>query len=415
VVPLHGIVFGGMLRGIRKTAEAMYRAENPAPDDGPHTALAASGYGRARLWLGMAAVGTLVTFAALALALAGRFAPDLEAPPETQLLGLAGFALFYAVVQLPFDVFGGHLLPRWYGRSHPPPGRYLAGLARGVAAHTAVLLSAAVVLMYAGRHAGVVGTVAAGTMLALALLRGRVMIASAVAPLELTPSAPDGSASGGPVPVAMAESPDEGFTGAVLGVFRPRLHLLPLKWGQVLGAEGLQVAVRRRCLAVMTGSWRRGRLLALLFTIAGLTTAALLVGPARLGTAAGTIELSLWFTIWSFVGLLALPTPSRRGVAEVDERLLSEGCPREAVETTARRLDDLQDGERDRPALVETIFHPIPSLEHRLRGPHAHGRPGYWDAARTSVYLSLAGVGLLGRAVHCNCGRPALWVFLPTD
>ncbi len=29
VVPLHGIVFGGMLRGIRKTAEAMHRAENP--------------------------------------------------------------------------------------------------------------------------------------------------------------------------------------------------------------------------------------------------------------------------------------------------------------------------------------------------------------------------------------------------
>ncbi len=35
VVPLHGIVFGGMLRGIRKTAEAMHRAENPAPDDAP--------------------------------------------------------------------------------------------------------------------------------------------------------------------------------------------------------------------------------------------------------------------------------------------------------------------------------------------------------------------------------------------
>lgn len=417
VVPLHGIVFGGMLRGIRKTAEAMHRAENPEPDDGPRLAPAASGYGRARLWLGMSAVGTVVTLAALALALglAGRVAPDPAAPPETQVLGLAGFALAYALVHLPFDVVGGYLLPRRYGRSHPPPGRYLAGLARGVAAHTAVLLSAAVVLLCAGRYAGVGGTVAAGAVLILALLRGRVTIASAVAPLELTPSAPDGGAAGGAVPVVMAESPDEGFTGAVVGVFRPRLHLLPLKWGQVLGAEGLRIALRRRDLAVLTGSWRRGRALALLFTLAGLTTAALLVGPARLGTAAGTIELSLWFTVWSFVGLLTLPTLSRRGVAEVDDRLLAEGCPRGAVETTARRLDDLQDGERDRPALVETIFHPIPSLEHRLRGPRAHGRPGYWDAARTAVYLSLAGVGLLGRAVHCNCGRPALWVFLPAD
>jgi len=417
VVPLHGIVFGGMLRGIRKTAEAMHRAADSSPTAAPVPGRAIPGYGRARLWLGMSAVGTLVVMAVLALALGlpTALAPDADAPPQHHVSGLAGFALIYALVQLPFDVFGGYLLPRRYGRSHPPPGRYLAGLARGVAGHTAVLLAAAVALLFAGRYGGVAGTVACGALLALALLRGRVTIASAVAPIELTPSAPEGTASGDRVPVGMAESADEGFTGAVLGVFRPRLHLLPMKWGQVLGAEGLRVALRRRCLAVLTGSWRRGRLLALLFTLAGLAAAALLVGPARLGTAAGTIALSLWFTLWSFVGLLTLPTLSRRGVAEVDERLLSEGFPREAVETTARQLDDLQDGERDRSALVETIFHPVPSVEHRFRGPHAHGRRGYWDAARTAVYLSLAGLGLLGRAVHCNCGRPSLWVFLPAD
>lgn len=417
VEPLHGIVFGGMLKGIRKTAEAMYRAANPPPVAGSPARRAAPGYGRARLWLGMSAVGTLVVLAVLALALGlpTALAPSTDAAAPEQLLGLAGFALIYALVQLPFDVLGGFLLPRRYGRSHPPPGRYLAGLARGVAAHTALVLLSATALMFAGKYGGVGGTVAAGVTMTLLLLRGRGMIASAVAHTELTPSAPDGTTSSDHVSVGMAESADEGFTGAIVGVFRPRLHLLPMKWAQELGTEGLRVALRRRSLAVVTGSWRRGRLLALLFTLAGLTTAALLVGPTRLGTAAGTIEFSLWFTLWSFVGLLTLPTLSRRGVAEVDERLLAEGFPRETVETTARRLDDLQDGERDRPAVVETIFHPIPSLEHRLRGPHAHGRRGYWDAARTSVYLSLAGLGLLGRAVHCNCGRPALWVFLPAD
>ena len=318
-------------------------------------------------------------------------------------------------MQLPFDLLGGFVLPRRYGRSHPPPRRYLAGLARGIATHTALVLLSATALMFAGKYGGVGGTVAAGVALCLLLLRGRGIIASVMAHIEMTPSAPEGTMSADHVSVGMAESADEGFTGAIVGVFRPRLHLLPMKWAQVLEAEGLRVALRRRSLAVLTGSWRRGRLLSLLFTLAGLTTAALLVGSTRLGTAAGTIELSLWFTLWSFVGLLTLPTLSRRGVAEVDERMLSEGFPREAVETTVRRLDDLQDGERDRPAVVETIFHPVPSLEHRLRGPHAHGRRGYWDAARTSVYLSLAGLGLLGRAVHSNCGRPALWVFLPTD
>jgi len=213
----------------------------------------------------------------------------------------------------------------------------------------------------------------------------------------------------------MAESPDAGFTGAVVGVFRPRFHLIPAKWQQVLGTDELEVAVNRRSTAVKTGSWRRGRLLALLFTITGLTVAALAVGSAQLGTVAGTVELSLGFTLWSFFGLLTLPTLSRRGVAEVDERLRSEGCPGHAMEKTARALDDLQDGERDRPAFVEAIFHPVPALNKRLKGPNAHGRLGFWDAARSTVFLSVAGLGLLGRAVHCNCGRPSLWVFLPAD
>ena len=78
-------------------------------------------------------------------------------------------------------------------------------------------------------------------------------------------------------------------------------------------------------------------------------------------------------------------------------------------------LDNLQDGEADRPTLVETVFHPIPSLRSRLEGPRSNNAIGYWDAARTAVYLSLAGLGLLGSAVHCNCGKPSLWVFLPTD
>ena len=40
-------------------------------------------------------------------------------------------------------------------------------------------------------------------------------------------------------------------------------------------------------------SWLRGRLLALGFTLPGITVAACLVGRERLGTAAGTVELRL--------------------------------------------------------------------------------------------------------------------------
>ena len=125
--------------------------------------------------------------------------------------------------------------------------------------------------------------------------------------------------------------------------------------------------------------------------------------------------MAIIFLNWSFLGLLTLPTPSRRGVAEVDQRLLSAGCGRAALARTIGLLDDLQDRERERSSLVETIFHPVPSVQSRLRGPRATGVTGCWDAARTAVYLGAAGLGLLGRAVHCNCGRPSLWAFLPLD
>jgi hypothetical protein len=35
--------------------------------------------------------------------------------------------------------------------------------------------------------------------------------------------------------------------------------------------------------------------------------------------------------------------------------------------------------------------------------------------ARTALPMSWCCLGLLGRAVHCNAGRPELWVLLPTD
>ena len=118
------------------------------------------------------------------------------------------------------------------------------------------------------------------------------------------------------------------------------------------------------------------------------------------------------------VGVVAGPYVDRQPgrVRQVDRRLVAAGFERELLERTVRRLDDLQDGERSRPALVETIFHPIPSVENRLdEAADAAPRPGYWDAARTAIFLGSTGLGLLGRAVHCNCGRPSLWVFLPSD
>jgi hypothetical protein len=81
-----------------------------------------------------------------------------------------------------------------------------------------------------------------------------------------------------------------------------------------------------------------------------------------------------------------------------------------------QEIDHLQDDEPTRPAGVEAIFHPIPSVSARLRA-FATERPttGAWNAARYALYLSWPCLGFLSRAVHCNSGRPELWAMLPVD
>lgn len=412
VLPLHNIVFGGMLRGIKQIAE------RSSPDATYQSVKRSSGYGRARLWLGISAVGSIVTLAGLALAtgLPERAAAFFPESLSGQLGLLLALVLTYALLHLPFDLLGGYLLPRRYKRAHPPIGGYFLRLARGAGVQSTVLFLTGVGLLLSGQAAGLPGVIGAGVAASLLLLWFRAPLARAVAafgPAKAIPTPRDDTA--GIVPTVCVSSDDQGFTGGLVGVLRPRRSVLPDRWQETLGPDGFAVAEARRRSVVRTGGWRRGRIVALLFTWIGLAGAAAIVGSDNLARAQGIVELSLLFTIWSFLGLLVLPTLSRSGVAAVDRQLRAAGFDQEAIEGTMYRLDDLQDGERSRPSIVEAIFHPIPSVHNRIDGPRTHHARGCWDVARSAVFLSASGLGLLGRAVHCNCGRPALWVFLPAD
>lgn len=421
VLPLHNIVFGGMLRGIRRYAErsqAETSSRDPQePDDGSSSAPRRARYGRARLWLGISAVGTMVVASALvfALGLPNRLSALFDASFIGQIGGLAVFVLAYALLHVPFDVFGGYVLPRRHGRAHPSLPRFIPRLVRGVAVHSLLLWSTAIALYAAGVAMGMVGVMLAGVLLSLVLLTGRTMLAGLMSGMHRVDRDQRADASApSTLPVEIVEAADEGFTGGIIGVLRPRRVLLPSHWRQRLPDSQFEIIRRRRNVAATSGAWRRGRLLALLFTWIGLAICALLVGPTAFNTAAGVMSLSLLFTIWTFLGLLILPTPSRAGVAEIDANLRVAGVSETDLQSIVHTLDEMQDNEPTRPSGVETIFHPVPSVSRRLHESRA-GTKGFLDAARSVVFLSASGVGLLTRAVHCNCGRPSLWVFLPTD
>ena len=415
VLPLHNLVFGGMLKGIKRLAES----HAGTPSDTIHSADAPKpGYGRARLWLGVSGVGTIVTASALALALGlpHALATLVEPSLSNQLLILAAFFAIYAAIQLPFDVLGGYLLPKRFARPHPSPARFASTLLRGVIVHTLVLATIGLSTLLAARSFGVLGAISVGVLASLLLLIVRAPLSRCIASLRSSITACEPiDLKGTGLPADCVASEDQGFTGGIDGVLRPRSVIVPERWTTILGSAAFEVVRRRQQFAVLTGSWLRGRILALGFTWTGIALAAVLVGQDRIGSAQGVMQTSLVFTLWSFLGLLVLPTPSRAGVAEVDGAVRNSGIDAQLVDETIRKLDTLQDAETQRPTAIELVFHPIPSVYSRIEGPRSRNTRGFLGAARSAVYLSAAGLGLLGRAVHCNCGRPALWVFLPSD
>ncbi|MFN3166458.1 MAG: hypothetical protein ACE37H_05270 [Phycisphaeraceae bacterium] len=334
-------------------------------------------------------------------------ADQLPAGPAADVLVVGLLLAAYVSLQLPLDWLGGYDIPKRFGRRVQPAGAHATTLVRGIAAHTTILFLSATILYIGGRLAGLPGAFVAGVlwMLGLAALRGTV--AGLVAKL----SGPTGAEE--QARTKLQSSTDEGFTGGIAGLLCPKSNILPAAWKEQLNDDQFELAMARRETVMRDGTWRRGRIGAFIFTATGLLLALLLAGSSAAGTGVGVVETSLWFTLWAFLGLLLLPALSRAAVYNTDRKLMQQGIDPAAFEELTHTLDQLQDGEPQRARWIERVFHPIPSAANRTTDPGTAG--GFWDIARTSVYLGLSSLSLLTRSVHCNVGRPALWVWLPTD
>jgi hypothetical protein len=385
-----------------------------APADDPH-----AGHARARLRLGMGGVGAqlLLALTAVALDLPGRWLPwEIDQPlPIAAACAVAGL-LPAVLLQLPFDVAGG-LRAR---RAAPDARRWRREWARGVGTQLLVWLLALAALMAGARIAGAAGAFAAGVLAQLVLLGVRGTLARCAADL---PDA-DGATSaivaraarevGMPaVRIRVVAAEDPSFVGGWTGA-RARTLVVPARWA-TLSRRALAAQLARRA-STRRASHHYGVLLALAWNAAGLALALWGAGvDAR--AAAGVVTLVALVVPWSFLGLLLLPTPSRTAVLAADAgaaRVVGPGAVQDAIAA----LDAWQDHEPTRTRLVETIFHPVPARLRRmaaLRDGRAPRGAGAHQAARHALYLAWGLASPLSRAVHCNVGRPALWVLFPGD
>jgi hypothetical protein len=350
---------------------------------------------RRRLRLGIANVGFWVVTSSGGLWWLTSGAHVLETR-ACLIIGLAAI-----VVQAAFDVIGGAwLMPP----PTPAPGEFLRRWSRGVLCHSLVLAGVGLLSLASLRLSSGFALAVLIATVGLALGRRQILRAMAGASISRIPR-------GARNDLAAAVS-DPAFTGGIVGFGRRAVSLWPARWLQDLPHSELAVE-----------SWRREWQLA-----NGLNDRAFVavLGWNLLGTSLGTFAFSLpnrspaealfghacWMTLWAFVGLLVLPSLSRSAVFAADRAAADSGLDARGWIT---RFAELVGEDGSAITAVQAIFYPVPSARMRMHQlAHASSRFVPGNLARTNLYYSWATLTLLGRAVHCNVGRPALWVFPPS-
>ena len=363
----------------------------------------------------------ILVSAALWFGLAHRFLSGFSSAAAIALT-----LICFVGLSIPSDVFGGYYLPRLHGRTKSSRASFLTAWLRGVASQAMVLGLCAAVILEAARLGGKWAGVAGFCLLMLILLSAQSLVARLVGGLKIASVSPVGSQSSGEfnlprtaLPLSIQSivfvSSDPGFVGGIVGLPGRERLIVPAAWWNDLTVDVLATELTRRQGVLATGSRTRGLFVAFTWNLVGFIVSSHMPGSS-LADAASLIQCALWFTLWSFVGLLTLPSINRPGVLESDRFALDRGISATEIANAISCLDSLQDDEPSRTRWIERIFHPIPSVERRIAAlGDADSSQGAWQCARTTLYLSWACFGFLSRAVHCNAGRPELWALFPGD
>ena len=378
-------------------------------------------YARARLWLGITGVGSIVMIAAIALiaGLPQTFLGSSTNFGPNEFLQLSVITGSFMLWIMPLDFLGGFVLPTKFKKSNETFGAWFRGYVVAAFSQALLFLAFGSLIIVSSQIYGTIGGVIAITLgiVACFVVRNRMLLNRQAKSSECDEKLLDALSLIQSwqvfVPKAVVvQHKDIGFTGGVVGIGKYAQIVIPNAW-LAFTREQLATAIARRAVAINSGSYSRGLLLAFAWNVCGFVLCSLLPA-AGLTTVAGFVTTVCAFTLWSFLGLLVLPTVSRNASLKIDQELLQQGTPVELITKTAFSLDQMQDGEPDRSRMIEAIFHPVPNVTSRNRNEPVKGLAA-WNVARTTLFFSWACLGFLSRSVHCNVGRPELWTMLPTD
>jgi hypothetical protein len=391
-----------------------------------HTPTSSLTQARRRLRLGITGVGSSVLLA-LAVILATvlgavpldpnwRLAPGV--PGTFASAALVTLLLFtsHAVLLVALEHAGG----RRAVRHAPAVTRWFGSWLRGFTVLAALGSVSLATVITAGTLAGTGAAAATALALSLGLLVAQGPLARAVAALHLASPSDTVREQAqqlglDPDALRVVHAADESFVGGWVGWDRDALWI-PAWWTQAEHADVLPVQLHRRLAQRQSYARRRGWWRAALWPALGLLLTAPLVPYAWSDTRLWLVLPAL-ATLWSFVAVLVLPSVSRSAVHYADA-VAARAIGVDTTVAVIRQLDAAQDDEPERSPVVETIFHPVPAANNRARRLRAGTTPpigGGHQQTRLTLWASLATGSVLGRMVHCNIGRPSLWVVYPGD
>ena len=364
-------------------------------------------YARARLLLGITCVGFWVLMSSVLL---GFDLPRLFNAVSIYNVIPVSVGI-YAMLSFPFDVVGGYILPKRYGRWPYTYQRWFWGWLKGAVVQAALLVLLNLVLWQGLATLPLLGQILLLIVLQLVLAFFQPILAFLIG--SMTPLNSAGR-------VQVWQSNDVGFTG---GVSLTGQSIVPEKWTVSLEEAPLKWLYDRRDLLAAHPMNAFGAIAAMIFNTLGFVVVT--IGFDLGYTQAGDwLTLVTGCTLWSFLGVLVLPLISQRAVLALDGvscRQLTQAeqiAVGQASGQAIKQLDSWQDEEPARHRWIQTIFHPLPSVQQRqaVMASGTNGPAwGLWHVARRALYYSWPLMNLLNRAVHCNVGRPDLWVFLPAE
>ena len=369
-------------------------------------------YARARLSLGIGSVALFVVLAFVSLLLnwPHRVFAGFVPTPYFDAMGLIWIIALYSALHIPLDYIGGYWLPCHYSRQCLLFSFFASQYIRGFLVQGVFLVGSGVIVLQAGRYGGRFAVILVLAAVMLLMVEAQDWLARLVGGLSVSSEEwIEGRR------VLLISGMDTGFCGGFAGLPGRERLILPALWQKILPKSIMGLQLERRFAMIKAGCRLRGLGLAMAWNLSGFYLSSLMPG-AGVASVAELFQTALGSTIWSFFGLLLLPTLSRYAVYEMDQLARSQGLAENDFALMVRELDQLQDDEPKRPTGIEAIFHPIPSVEPRIeRFRNGWNGKGAWNAARYALYLSWPCLGFLNRAVHCNTGRPELWVMLPID